>query len=122
MKVICTRLPAPVDGMDLESSPWITLHSEYHVVSLLAEPGGVQLQIVTDDGRSLGWFDSTNFLTVDGSLPHNWAARVGEGGALELGPQDWLVPGFWESYYDGDPTTAEAVAAALRALLGEGST
>jgi len=122
MKILCTKLPAPVDGMELESSPWVTLHREYPVVSLLAEPGGrVQLQILTDDGRSLGWFDSTNFMTVDGSIPSNWTTRVGEGGTLELAPAVWLAPGFWEAYYDGDLTAADAVAAEIRTILGEGS-
>ena len=40
MRVICTQLPVPIDGMSLESSPWVTLHSEYTVVSMLAESGG----------------------------------------------------------------------------------
>ena len=120
---MCTRLPAPVDGMSLESSPWVTLGAEYFVVSLLADPSGrVQLHIVADDGRSLAWFDSINFMTVDGSLPRNWVASVGERGTLELAPECWLAPGFWEAYYDGDPAAAEAVEVELRVILGEGTT
>lgn len=123
MKVICTRLPAPVDGTEVHSSPWVTLDSEYHVVSLLAEPAGrVQLQIVTDDGQSLAWFDSSDFMTVDGNLPGSWTARVGEGGELELAPESWLAAGFWEAYYDGDPTAVEAVSSELEAVRGADST
>jgi hypothetical protein len=122
MRILCTKLPAPLDGMFLEASPWVTLHREYFVVSMLAEPGGrVQLQVLTDD-RSLAWFDSTNFMTVDGRLPGNWSIRIGEGGALELAPAVWLAPGFWEAYYDGDVTAADAVADELRTILGDGST
>ncbi len=120
MKVLCTKLPAPVVGMVLESSPWITLHGEYTVVFMPAEPAGrVQLQILTDDRRSLGWFDSTNFMTVDGSIPSNWTVSVGEGGVLELAPTVWLAPGFWEAYYAGDVTAVEAVAAEFPTILGE---
>ena len=105
--------------MVVESSPWVTLDREYAVVSMLAEPGGrVQLQVLTDDGRSLGWFDSTNFMTVDDCIPSNWTARVGEGGVLELAPAVWLAPGFWEAYYDGDAEVADAVAVELRTILG----
>lgn len=122
MKVICTRLPTPTPGMELESSPWVSVHNEYTVLSLLAEPGGrVQLHLLLDDGRSLGWFDSVNFLTVEGGLPSNWDARLDDGGTLELAPSAWLAPGFWEAYYDRDPSATDVVAAELQTILGEGS-
>lgn len=122
MRVICTRLPTAVNGTSLESSPWVTLHAEYIVVGLLAEPNGpVQLHIVADDGRSLAWFDSTDFMTVDGSLSGNWVASIRDRGALELAPAAWLAPGFWESYYDGDPATADAVESELQAIAAEAS-
>ncbi|MGJ9422940.1 hypothetical protein [Aeromicrobium sp. CF3.5] len=109
MKVLCIRVPAPIDGMQLDSSPWITLHREYVVASVGAQaPGRVQLQLVNDTG-SLGWFDANCFLTVDSAIPENWSARVVEGGALELAPQAWLASGFWEKYYDGDPDARESV-------------
>jgi hypothetical protein len=121
MRVLCTRLPGPVDGVDIEESPWVSLHAEYDVVALLAEPRGrVQLQILTNDGHSLGWFDSDCFLVVDATLPHTWVARLGEDGKLEFAPEAWLTPGFWESFYDGDPTAVELVDSALRRLLDEG--
>lgn len=117
MKVICTKVPPAPTGEVLDVSAWVTVDAEYHVVSVLAEPDRpVQLQIVTDDGRSLAWFESTNFMTVDGAMPESWTARIGEGGVLELGPAAWLVPGFWEAYYDGDPSAADAVEAELQAL------
>jgi len=119
MKVICTKVPAaPAGEVEVESA-WVTVDSEYHVASVLAEPDRqVQIQIVTDDGRSLAWFDSTNFMTVDGAMPESWTARIGEGGVLELGPAAWLAPGFWEAYYDGDPSAADAVEEKLRVLIG----
>jgi hypothetical protein len=115
MKVICTKVPPSPTGEALDASPWVTVDAEYDVVSVLAEPDRqVQLQIITDDGRSLAWFDSTNFMTVDGAIPESWTARVGEGGVLELAPASWLAPGFWEAYYDGDPSATDAVEAELR--------
>ena len=116
MKVICTKLPLSPDGEPLESSPWITLHAEYHVVSVLAVPDGrVQLQIV-DDSRSLGLFDSACFMAVDGTVPDSWTVRIRERGVLDFAPTAWLAPGFWEAYYDDDPAAIEAVEAELRRL------
>ncbi len=84
---------------------------------MLAEPAGqVQVQIVTDDGRSLAWFDSTSFMTIDGAVPERWTVRIGEGGVLEIAPTAWLAPGFWEAYYDGDPSVVDAVESELQAL------
>ena len=85
MKVRCTQLLAHDGRGQLESSPWLTIDAEYHVVSLLAHPGGrIQLQLLTDDSDSLGHFESTAFMTVDETVPENWHARIGEGGLLEF--------------------------------------
>ncbi len=117
MKVVCTRVPPSPNGVVLEASPWVTVGAEYHVVSVLAEPHSqVRVQILTDDGRSLAWFDSTDFLTVDGTVPASWAVRIAEAGVLALGPAAWLVPGFWEAYYDEEPSAVGAVESELRAL------
>lgn len=53
-------------------------------------------------------------MTVDGAIAESWTAQIGEGGVLELAPVSWLAPGFWEAYYDGDPSVTDAVEAELR--------
>lgn len=109
MKVICIRVPSPIDGMQLDSSPWVTVDRDYTVVSVLAEVGGrVKVQLLNDT-QSLGWFNANCFLTVDSTIPANWVARVGEGGALRLAPAAWLEEGFWERFYDADPDAHESV-------------
>lgn len=116
MKVICTKVPPSPTGEVLDTNPWVTVDAEYVVASVIAEPGRrVLLQIVTDDG-TLGLFDSASFMTTDGAMPVSWTARVGEGGVLELAPAAWLAPGFWEAYYDGEPSAVDAVESELQAL------
>ncbi|MDR6637086.1 hypothetical protein [Paenarthrobacter nitroguajacolicus] len=73
----------------------------------------VDLQLHTDDGRSLGLFDSWGFRTVDGSVSATCEARIGKGGVLEFAPPEWLSPGFWENYYDGDQEAAKIVQTEL---------
>ncbi|WP_268531024.1 hypothetical protein ACT17Q_13830 [Cellulomonas sp. CW35] len=95
----------------------MTVGAEYRVVSVLASPGRrVLLQILTDDGRSLAWFESTDFATVDGAVPESWVVQIGEAGVLRLAPAAWLVPGFWEAYYDEEPSAVGSVESELRAL------
>ncbi|TCC48813.1 hypothetical protein E0H75_19770 [Kribbella capetownensis] len=122
MRVVCVDVPVPVIGMEVESSPWVTLDREYVVLAISAEAGGrVQLQLVTDDKDTLGWFDAGCFVCVEGDVPSTWVVRLGEKGLLELGPEAWLAPGFWEAYYDGDASAADAVESQLAAILGTGS-
>lgn len=110
MKVICAKPPPSPTGQVLEVNPWVTVGVEYQVVSVSAVPGRrVMLQIVTDDGRTLGLFDSSSFKTIDSSIPERWRADIDERGILRLAPDAWLARGFWEAYYDGDPAAIEAV-------------
>jgi hypothetical protein len=116
MKVVCTKT-IPLDGDESSATySWLTLGAEYFVTSLLAYPDRrTQLHILTDDG--LGWSDSRCFVTVDGSIPEGWEARINDEGTLKLAPSSWFVPGLWEDYYDGDPEAARIVDEELRKML-----
>lgn len=118
MRVRCIRIPSPVEGAVLESSPWVTVGREYTVLSLIATfKGFIRLQLRIDDERGLRYFASDCFVTVDTSIPPNWIARVRDGGHLEFAPESWQAVGFWESYYDDDPAAREAVDRELLILL-----
>lgn len=120
MRVLCVRLISPVDGSAITDSSWLSLHREYAVLSMAATPSGqVQLQVVTDDRQSLGWFDSQGFVTTDGTIPSNWTAKISESGTLEIAPATWHAEGFWEAYYDGDSETRRVYAEELKTVLGE---
>jgi hypothetical protein len=87
---------------------------------MAATPAGqVQLQIITDDRKSLGWFDSEGFVTTDGAIPSNWTAKVSESGTLEIAPATWHVEGFWEAYYNGDSEAQQVYTEELKMVLGE---
>lgn len=118
MKVVCVQIPAPTDALEIESSPWVTLNSEYNVVSLIAEPQGrVQLHLLTDDGISLAWFDSEHFRGLDDRLPANWGVRLRGDGVVELGPPAWMAEGFWESFYDSDVSAMDSVSREVHLIL-----
>lgn len=104
----------------MTDSPWVSLDREYAVLSMAATPAGqVQLQIITDDRQSLGWFDSQMFVTTDGAIPGNWTVKVSESGTLEITPAAWHVDGFWEAYYDGDSDARRVYAEELKRVVGE---
>lgn len=104
MRVVCVRIVNPVTGEAETVSSWLQQDREYDVLEIYAYPGGrVELRLASDDAGTPVLFDSAMFMTIDGSLPSNWEGRIGEGGILRLAPREWLEPGFWERYFDGDP-------------------
>jgi hypothetical protein len=85
------------------NSPWLTLHGEYQILSILMTPSGpAKLRILADDGRTPILVDAAMFSMNSQPLPDTWVAIIEEGGIVELGPRSWLKPGFWERYFDGD--------------------
>lgn len=115
MKVVCTAIPLAPDG-SRHSSPWVTVGVEYMVASLSASfARPLQLRLLLND-HNLGLFDADAFATVDRTIPASWVAQLSNCGTLQMGPAAWLVPGFWEAYYDDDPVAIEAVEAELRDL------
>lgn len=109
MKVVCTAVPSPVEGLELEESPWVTVGREYHVVTLLVgESGRVELRLITDDG-SLGLFNARYFAVSDGSVPTSWRVELLAGGGVDVAPARWMGVGFWEAYYDREPDAVAAV-------------
>ena len=87
-----------------DQSGWLTLHREYLLLALLAVPGkSIKFRVLSDDGRTPILADSSLFAAPSQDLPGTWAAAVTEGGVVEIGPSRWLVPGFWERFFDREP-------------------
>ncbi|MFC8598244.1 hypothetical protein [Isoptericola sp. NPDC057191] len=112
------RIPGIAEGVETASSPWLTVGETYVVLGVIAGSGRrVELHLLTNDRASFGWFDAECFETDDAAPPANWSAIVSGGGVVEFGPKEWLLDGFWERYYDGDPTAAESVERELAIIL-----
>ncbi|MGW6396439.1 hypothetical protein ACWFR1_39430 [Streptomyces sp. NPDC055103] len=43
------------------------------------------------------------FTVVSSRVPDCWVAGL-EDGRVTLAPKEWQRPGFWEDYFDGEPT------------------
>ncbi len=109
MRVLCIAL-----GDGRESDPWLTLHQEYLVLSVLATGRGpAKIRVLADDNRTPILVDAAMFAADSQPLPQNWEAVIRENGLLELAPRAWLEHGFWERYFDGD---VEAIAIFRREL------
>lgn len=59
MKVLCVSIINSISGAPTLESASVTLHSEYVVLSIVADPdGSLQFQIMTDDRHTPAWFDA----------------------------------------------------------------
>ena len=116
MRVRCIRITSETN-LD-ERRAWLTVGQDYVVLSVLADTTGqVVYRLVGDDQRTPALFDASYFEVTSPTLPENWRIRVPVEGGLELAPSAWLVPGFWESYFDGEPEALTSFTAALDTIL-----
>jgi hypothetical protein len=108
VKVQCTKIDKPAVA---ETSTWLTVGRIYDVLEVYAYPGGpVELRIESDDQKTPALFDSSCFVTVDETIAESWVASVGESGTFLLGPKEWSLPGFWESFFDGNDEALKSFA------------
>ena len=125
MLVRCERVIGPMGPVS--DSEWLTVGNTYHVLEMLILPGRETQVRILDDTNSSGLWALSMFTQVTKSVPGNWTVHMLGDGAIEFAPARWCEPGFWESYFDGDPA-AETVFAEELALIrasdpvGEGVT
>lgn len=109
MKVKCIRL-LDLDGNEVNHSPWLTLGSIYHVLSVfMGSDGKRSYTIVTHerDGEwpSMGGYQAECFEVVSTVVPSNWRVWVHESSAIGISPPAWQSPRFNEGFFDHDPAT-----------------
>lgn len=108
MRVACVEIRNPVTRELCDQSGWLQVDHEYEVLEVYAYPGErVELRLASDNSGTPALFDSSMFITVDGTLPDSWEVKLEEGGTLRVGPSEWMEPGFWEAYFDRQPHALE---------------
>jgi hypothetical protein len=95
---------AAVDGGGGEG---LTDGRVYVVLEVGADPDRRNwLRVESDDGTP-ALFDSRCFVLTVGRLPTSWQVQLDENGSLTFGPKEFLQHGFWEAFFDREPS-AEA--------------
>lgn len=118
MKVRCVAIINPATLERVSQSAWVTIGREYAVLELYATPDrrfSVRLDL---EGQTPGLWDSEMFETTDPTIPSVWIAQLSDRGSLRLAPPRWLVPGFWEDYFDGEPDAVAAFEEDRALILG----
>lgn len=104
MKARCIKL---IDsrGNIQERSPWLTLGSVYHVLEVVQDTHNRWLLRIVGDGQNgVALFRLEQFEIVSGKLPDAWNAVWNAKGGFALTTEAWSQAGFWDAYYDKDPS------------------
>ncbi|MGW7667502.1 hypothetical protein ACWGJX_10200 [Streptomyces sp. NPDC054775] len=76
---------------------------DYPVLEVFAVADSENLfRVEAFSGETPGLYDSRLFEVIDGSIPLHWVASVGARGDITLGPAEWVKPGFWDAFFDGE--------------------
>ncbi|MCX4597087.1 hypothetical protein OG819_47975 [Streptomyces sp. NBC_01549] len=92
----------------MSDHPGIGVGAEYPVLEVITTASRVLLRIperpdVLVARDSPGLWDAAMFTVVSSRMPDCWVAGL-EGGQMTLAPKEWQRPGFWEDYFDGEPS------------------
>lgn len=122
MKVICESLINPITGTREETSSWLTIGKTYLVLSVYAFVGrDLMLRLIGDDTVSPILVNAKQFATTCIQMPSNWRAIIDDKGNFQLTPEPWSKPGFWESYFNGEPAAEQLFIQELRKIETEES-
>lgn len=88
----------PVKPADGGGGDYLRDGEVYEVIELCSGASWTSLRIGTTEGTP-ALFDARGFVVVDDSIPADWRIEVGRD-TVTLGPSEFLVPGFWEDYFD----------------------
>ena len=103
MKVRCVKL-FDSSGLPQTASPWLTIGKLYDVLAIEFESQGRGLLRLIGDGRNgVALFPIEGFEIVSAAMPPSWVVSWDSGGFLQLAPERWTQPGFWERFYDREP-------------------
>ncbi|MFI8817355.1 MULTISPECIES: hypothetical protein [unclassified Streptomyces] len=105
------QIVSPTSGEVVNEHPGIRVGVEYPVLEVITTQRQVLLRIpersdVMVERDSPGLWDASMFTVVNGRMPDCWEAGL-EDGRLTLAPKAWQRPGFWDDYFDGEPSAGD---------------
>ncbi len=107
MKVRCIKF-FDHQRKEKTDSSWLSLGKVYYVMEVWYDIGGYCdysiLTTLKDPGfASIRGFPAESFEIVSEVIPSNWAIKL-RNGRISLAPKSWQEEGFYEKFYDADPS------------------
>lgn len=105
MKVQLNKESLGINGLSMEVI-YRVLAIEFHSVSEPPNTFTINFRILSDHGTP-GLFNSQSIEILDPTIDPDFTFRKGTSGNMELGPSVINFQGYWESFFNGDPTSRE---------------
>jgi len=118
VKVRCIQLLDALGGAR-ETSPWLTLAKDYHVLSLIFDANGTWLVRLWTDAETIGLFPLRQFEILDPKVPASWIATWNRHGVFELTSPSWAQEGFWDRFYEHDADAVQTVHREMVKIVAE---
>ena len=104
MKVRCIKL-IDARGNPQEWSSWLTLGKVYHVLAVVQDTRRKWLlRVISDGSNGVALFPLEQFEIVSAKIPDAWIVDWNSEGTLALTTEAWSKLGFWDNYYDREPS------------------
>lgn len=97
MKVRCK-----VDADCTRIEGWLEKSEAYSVLTIdIFEGGNIFYRIFSKLQGIPVLFEASYFEIVSNEMPREWLIYYHDG-YLEIAPEEWVEPGFWDKYFDDD--------------------
>lgn len=118
MKVRCKKLLNSA-GAPEDTSLWLTVGSEYHVLSVIYDSGRCLLRLYGDEPNGVALFPFGMFEVTSSKLPSSWIISPENDNYFELTPKAWAKARFWDLYYDGEPEEERVFTYEMKKMIAE---
>ena len=120
MIVRCIKIINEQSGEILPATSWLTVGKTYPVLAVFVAANGLpKYRLLGDDEVTPALHTANQFEILSGILPSIWRAHSVPNRYFELAPTSWIVPGFWEAFFDGNPDAVRVFHEDYRTLLQE---
>jgi hypothetical protein len=97
------RLRSSQEAEKPDVHSWLRPGEDYAVLAIEHLPGGVPAYRIASRQGTPALFEASLFSIIDPHVDEGWVVQYNESGEINLVPEAWNLPGFWEDYFEGKP-------------------
>jgi hypothetical protein len=103
-----------------QGSDWFVVGTIYTVLTIQFIRGKFHYRLLAADSNMPAYHLASQFQAMTRYIPSSWKIEMNpQSDIFTLAPEAWLVNGFWEKYFDGDPGAREIFETELRRMVAE---
>ncbi len=97
------RLRSAQEAKRADVRGWLRPDEDYAVLAIEHLPERVVAYRIATRQGTPALFEASLFAITDPRADEAWVVQYNDAGDVELVPEPWSAPGFWEDFFDGNP-------------------